>query len=167
MCGVEHLVGDCPIWSRVLEALKEHRIEPAETKRLREQVMNWRSAPRFLRRQSITWNPARTYASAMSVVYEVIGIAVGASTIVASCKWPFDVGAFGMVSGVEPLVVPLIRVPRAVAYSWQRAKVFGDRIEPQPMPRFGSTRRRAGSHATCRRTRHANDGANPIPTSAL
>src|SRR4029078_5929055 len=62
-----------------------------------------------------------------------------AKVIVDASKWPWDPVVLGLVPEVRPVIVHLVRDPRAVAHSGRRRKSWGDREDgATEMPRFGA-----------------------------
>jgi hypothetical protein len=60
------------------------------------------------------------YAHVAQRLYDAIGSVTGARVVVDSSKVPSYAALLGLMSGIDPYVVHLVRDPRAVAYSWRR-----------------------------------------------
>ncbi len=137
-CGCGKRVGDCPVWSGVLADIATgNRL--ARMAEWHDAVHSWRNLARLLRARPsrIKWPPLAAYVSTQGLLYETIARRTGARVLVDSSKWPMSPGALGLIPGIEPYVVQLVRDPRAVAFSWQRTKVLHDTMTPRHMPRFG------------------------------
>lgn len=133
-CGAP--LPDCPVWGVAVRRvvgpdLPDERIAALE--RLRRRVEYWPRVPALLagRRPA----DARLYGEHMGRLYQGLAEATGASTIIDSSKWPAHVGILGMVPGIVPWVLHLVRDPRAVAHSYTR---FKHHPGQPPLPRFGA-----------------------------
>jgi hypothetical protein len=135
-CGCGELIRECVVWRDVLASpLGESTIGDHDPGR----VVEWQ---RSTTRARHTWNVLRNYsnpsgtngalgnyARMLSAVYRAIASTTGARVVVDSSKNPAGAAMLGIVPGIEPYVVQMVRDPRAVAYSWARAKHqpgFGD-----------------------------------------
>jgi hypothetical protein len=139
-CGCEVPVPECEVWSAVLKEAFDPLPDPRRILRLQEGVLSWRSAPRVLRaarRGDAGWPELREYGRILETLYRAIASVTGARVIVDSSKAPVHPGSVGLVPGIVPYVVQLVRDPRAVAYSWRRRKALTGRGEMKEMPRFG------------------------------
>ena len=76
------------------------------------------------------------YRSALSRLYAAIAAVSGAKVIVDSSKTPAYCGILQESAGLEVDVVHLLRDSRAVAFSWGRKRLWGDK-EGSYMSRFG------------------------------
>jgi hypothetical protein len=146
-CGLD--LHECPTWHDVLgEAdalLANADIPPLASARIdrdRAAVVRWPKTLQLLRAKPGShprWEQLDRYTLAVSAIYRAIARVTGARVIVDSSKVPFEPLPLGLVDGVEAYVTHAVRDPRAVVYSWQRARVWGDRGEDEYMPRFGAS----------------------------
>lgn len=137
-CSCGRPVRECPVWSRVVEAAlgtatpSADRIEALAA--TQDRALRWREVPRSLAGSDS--HAVRAYAATQARLYRGMVEVTGAEVIIDSSKWPAHPGVLGRVDGVEPLVIHLVRDPRAVAHSYRRHKPTAGR---QPaMPRFGA-----------------------------
>jgi len=79
------------------------------------------------------------YRAALTRLYGAIVSVTGARVIVDSSKTPAYCRILQDCPGLEVGVVHLLRDPRAVAFSWQRKRLWGN-TEGSYMSRFGPTR---------------------------
>lgn len=138
-CGVP--VPECGVWGRVIEGL-ETSMDPVEAARLTRRVLGWRNLPSFLsvrRTESLRarWPGLARWAPIMGSLYRGVAESTGSRVVVDTTKEPLNPAALGLVEGVRPYVVHLVRDPRAVTYSWKRRKAWTDRPDEE-MPRFGA-----------------------------
>lgn len=138
-CGVP--VPDCRVWERVAHRV-EPSVDPAEAARLTRRVLSWRNLPTFLsvrRTEALRrrWPGLARWSPIMASLYREVAEATGSRVVVDTTKEPLNPAALGLVEGVQPYVVHLVRDPRAVTYSWRRRKVWTDRPDEE-MPRFGA-----------------------------
>lgn len=140
LCGCGRPARTCPIWSEVLaDAFDGRAPTDADVARWRREVISWRRLPRLLvRRDATGWDALERWTDACSRVYAATARVTGARVIVDSFKWPAHPGLLGLVGGIDPHAVHLVRDPRAVTYSWQRSKTYADRTEETEMPRYGA-----------------------------
>lgn len=142
-CGCGRPFGECPVWSAVIERLSDGDGVPADAVRritaAHDRIFRWRAVPRFLagRRAVRGWDELDRWASAASGVYRALAATTGARVVVDSSKWPVDPGMLGLVPGIRPIAVQLVRDPRAVAWSWQRRTAQYDLDVRREMDRFG------------------------------
>ena len=142
-CGCGRSFSECPVWSAVVDrllagdqagALDLDRIVAAH-----DRLFRWAAVPRLLAggRAVRHWDDLDRWAAAAGRLYRSLADATGARVVVDSSKWPVDPGLLGLVPGVRPVAVQLVRDPRAVAWSWQRRRAQYDRSEVREMDRFG------------------------------
>lgn len=140
-CGCERPVPTCDVWRAILAEAFERTPDPGHVVRLQADLLSWRRAPRMLRaarRGSVAgWPELEEYTGILASLYRGIARATGSRVIVDSSKAPAHPGALGLVPGIVPYVVHLVRDPRAVAYSWRRRKALPGRGSTTEMPRFG------------------------------
>lgn len=134
-CACGRAPAECPVWGPALrgvvgQELREDRL--AAMDRLQSRVRSWPRVPTLLAGSQP--EDARLYARRMGQLYAGVAEATQARRIIDSSKWPAHVGLLGMVPGIRPWLLHLVRDPRAVAHSYTRVKP----AEGQPdLPRFG------------------------------
>lgn len=138
-CGCGEAVPDCPTWQAILREVGEIPTDAAEIQRA---AMSWLRIPRIL--ASCRWGrvpPGRRlerWTDAMGRLYRAIATVSGAKVLVDASKVPANPAAFGLVPGVRPYVVQLVRDPRAVAHSWRRHKPRREEHPGAEMSRYGA-----------------------------
>ena len=131
LCGCGQPVRECPFWQEVWKASfggVEDRPDPRQVVSWQQQAVRTRHTPRLLRLGSLPtgWQPVDAYAPVAAALYTGIGRAAAAKVVVDSSKRPSDAALLGVLPGIDPYFVHLVRDPRAVAYSWQRRKATLD-----------------------------------------
>jgi hypothetical protein len=135
-CGCSQPVERCPVWTQVF-ARMEHHGAPAELARMTHEILSWRRVPRLLiTRSAGRWPLLDHYVRVMADLYGAIAAVTGARVIVDSSKRPANPLVLGLVPRVSPVVVHLVRDPRAVAFSWSTRKARPDALADDEMPRF-------------------------------
>jgi hypothetical protein len=137
-CGCGEQLRDCRVWSEVLKHAFGDDPPPPE------QVVGWqarsvrtRHTPALLAggRGLIDTSAMRAYGVVLSKIYRSIAEVTGSRVIIDSSTRP-SVGALTMLlPRIDTSVVHLVRDPRAVAFSWRRAKRELDRADAADMPR--------------------------------
>ena len=92
--------------------------------------------PRVDRRDR--WVELERYTTASAAVYRSIAAVTGARVVVDSSRLPFEPVALGLVPNTDVRIGHVVRDPRAVVFSWKRARVFTDRDTGEQLPRFGA-----------------------------
>jgi hypothetical protein len=142
-CGCGRPFGSCPLWRAVVEAMGSApggRVGGATAvATAHDRVFRWPAVPRFLvgGRAVASWPELVRWTGAVSELHRALVEVTGARLVVDSSKWPADPAMLGLVPGIRPVVVQLVRDPRAVAWSWQRRRAQYDRAEAREMDRFG------------------------------
>lgn len=139
-CGCGVPFAECPVWSAVVSRMED--AGPLDVDRAlaaHDRLFRWSSVPRFVAggRAAGPRDALATWAAAAGSLYRSLAEVTGASVVVDSSKWPADPSMLGLVPGIRPVVVHLVRDPRAVAWSWQRTKPQYDLAEVREMDRFG------------------------------
>lgn len=144
-CGCGVPVPECPTWREILEVARETGVPVPTVDRglaLDREVVRYWKAPRFFSkppfRYPTGWRELDEWAEISGGLYQAIARVAGSDVIVDASKIPVYPPAFGLVPGIEPYVVQLVRDPRAVAYSWMRRRRMIDRDESSEMPRHGA-----------------------------
>ncbi len=137
VCGCGASLPECSIWS----------------------ILQWHQIGRMFRageKGRTKWVALQRLALWASALYRSLSRATNARVIVDSTKWPANPAALGLVTGIQPFALHLIRDPRAVAFSWQRKKTYP--AFGAPMARFGPINsslswvaRNLAAEAVCRR----------------
>lgn len=138
-CGCGSPLRTCPFWESVLTQLPGDLEATAdEARSVLQSRLRVRHAPALIARRNLgPTGPLRSYLATLSALYRTIAKLASADVIVDSSKYPSDVALLRFDKGIDPRVLHLVRDPRAVAYSWQRAKVRRDRSTQGTMPRYG------------------------------
>lgn len=146
-CGCGLNVGNCPVWSQVFSIALQQTMGEASLENLLEihrcerDVARWSAIPRFIGRSHgmnlTNWPELDLLVRFAREVYGAVHEVTGSAVLVDSSKWPANPGPLGLIPGVEPYVIHLVRDPRAVSFSWQRQKRW--RKNGDSMPVFGST----------------------------
>lgn len=181
-CGCGAAVVDCPQWGSVLARLGVDRAEAKRLLDLQRRTMSWPRIPRAvmasLRGDDHRWAEGREYGRVLGDLYHAIAENTGAEVIVDSSKWPAHLGLLGLVPGIRPLGLHLVRDPRAVAHSNRRRRSAAGRGDAIQMPTFGVAHVAASwvarnlvvellaprSVATWRRQRYEDFAAEPCRT---
>ena len=140
LCGCGRPVPECPVWSAVLREAFHDPPDPHRMEKLQSDVLSWRRAQRVLRsagRPAEGWPELEEYEQVLVALYRAIAKVTGARVIVDSSKFPAHPGSLGLIRGISPYLVHLVRDPRAVAYSWRRR--VPQRTDLKQQPRFGPT----------------------------
>lgn len=140
-CGCGEPVRECPLWSEVLERLATRLPWTADTARARavvDEALRWPRVPTTLLAARRGRVPPRLadFVALHEVLYREIASVSGAGVVVDSSKWPAHPALLGMVPGIRPAAVHLVRDPRGVANSYRVGKAT-DGDQPD-MPRFGA-----------------------------
>ena len=142
-CGCGRPFVTCPVWSAAMKRLGGGGgLQPDEIERLaavHDRVFRWAAMPRLLagRRAVAGWSDLDAWADANGELYRALAETTSARVVVDSSKWPADPGLLGLVPGIRPVAVHLVRDPRAVAWSWQRTRTQYDLEVERDMDRFG------------------------------
>jgi hypothetical protein len=119
-CGCGQPVAECPVWGHALRrAAREGFASPQGVQRLQQGTIRDRHL--LARLPPPVSSAARQYARLLGTLHRALVEASGAAVIVDSSKRVAEAALLRHVPGIEPVVVHLVRDPRAVAYSWQRA----------------------------------------------
>jgi Sulfotransferase family len=127
-CGCGKPVRSCPIWSDVLRAaygIGLKGVDPTAMVSVQRASLRVRHTWRLLRLQpGAVDSPSglATYVDALKRLYRTLSDIVGARVIVDSSKRPSDGAVLRLLPGIDPYFIHMVRDPRAVAYSWMRAK---------------------------------------------
>ncbi|CAN5702088.1 sulfotransferase [soil metagenome] len=141
-CGCGQTMVSCSVWSEVLAEIERtsEAVAPGDVVRWQSKAVRARHTWRLLRQTRdghAQWPSLTRYAGVIAGVYRAIAKVTGSSVVIDSSKRASDAAVLGLLPGVEPYFVHLVRDPRAVAYSWRRAKKELDRSSPSQMPRYG------------------------------
>ena len=126
MCGCGDPIATCDVWSRALATAADGQPTPAP-----EDVVGWQRQAVKLRH---TWSviraakggrpsdPLRRYVNAMGSVIDRLEESQEVDLIVDASLRPSNGAALGLIDGVEPYYLHLIRDPRGVVASMTRPK---------------------------------------------
>ena len=119
-CACGRPVAECDVWGPVLSAAIGGTDRPhlAAVEELQERALRWRRVPALM--LGARPAPDRRFGDVLGRVYRGLADATGARIVVDSSKWPAHPGLLGMVPGVVPFLLHLVRDPRAVAHSYRR-----------------------------------------------
>jgi hypothetical protein len=141
-CGCGDPVRDCVVWSDVLATAFGK--DWARTLHV-DRILRWYSRTIRVRRtrQLLRTSPDGVspssglgrYLDLLGRLYHGIAEVTGARVIVDSSKRPCDAALLRLLPNVSPYFVHMVRDPRAVAYSWQRARAMDLRIPEMMMTR--------------------------------
>lgn len=145
LCGCGEPFRECEVWGRVAaEALDD--LEPGE---LREMVglRDRLGAVRVLVRDRLGdrgMSPALArYVERTARLYQAVRRVTGSRVLVDSSKSPSHGYVLARMPGIELYVLHMVRNPRAVAFSWQKRKVY-DPSGEKPMYMARLSLRRSG-----------------------
>lgn len=140
---------ECPVWAPVvkqtlaavevedddpLQAIIAAQSEVAMT-RHRLRVMRSAAEP------TTTWTALHRVRTAIGTACHALSSATGSTVVVDSSKRPHDAAVIAALPDISHYVLHVVRDPRAVAYSWRRAKSFTVSGQTRTM----GTRRLGGS----------------------
>lgn len=144
-CGCGAQVADCPVWTGVLDRAAglyreraprgAERPDPRRVVQWESEVARWWRVPSLLRRRPGKprgWDALARLVRYAECLYRAAADVTGASVLVDSSKWPGNPGPLGLIPGIDPYVVHLVRDPRAVANSWTREKRWHEDGEAMP-----------------------------------
>lgn len=123
-CGCGQLATACPLWSQVLDGARAAALtDPDEVPALQRATTLKRHVPRLARAEGPGALDADTlrYARLMAASYGRIAEHTGARVVVDSSKSAAEAALLRHLPSIDACLVQLVRDPRAVVYSWQRA----------------------------------------------
>ena len=128
-CGCGRATGACPLWQSVVEGATGNRPGRLPDERdvvaLQRRALRWGGTRYALarRRPEAGRDPAGdAYLETLAETYRSAARVAGARVVVDSSKWPADGAMAEFAAGVEPWFVHLVRDPRGVVHSRQRAR---------------------------------------------
>jgi hypothetical protein len=141
-CGCGEKPATCPVWSQVIErclstpgpdgTLPTVEAIVAAQQRLDQTRSRWR-----VLRGGVTGDgdlaALRLIRHVTGEVVRGLAEATGARVVIDTSKRPLDAAVMSGVPGVDHYVLHMLRDPRAVAYSWRRAKSFSVGTETRTM----------------------------------
>ncbi len=133
-CACGRHITTCEVWGAVAERLTD--LDAGQLARDSEAVFAWTAVPRLLAGRTAGWDAFGRWSSATTRLVAAVAEVTGADVVVDSSKWPTEPGVLGLVDGISPYSLHLVRDPRAVAWSWQRVKTHDDFDQPREMDRF-------------------------------
>lgn len=145
-CACTRSLRECPVWREAVSFLIEESRE--EIERLRD--IRDRFKTRHLLRHAIgrrelkngrLSNDLSDYVSSLAQVYRGLQGTTGCRVIVDSSKYPSHGFLIDLIPDVDLRILHLVRDPRAVAFSWQRKRLYEPAAsEPKLMNRHGGIR---------------------------
>jgi hypothetical protein len=120
-CGCGAWVADCPVWSKAATEARavSNLDEPEQFSALQLRTTRNRHLLKLLR--SAPAPDARSYLNIMECMYLSLAEATGSRVIVDSSKSASEAALFLSGTSTTAYAVHVVRDPRAVAYSWERA----------------------------------------------
>jgi hypothetical protein len=137
-CGCGRPPAECPIWSRVVEgalgvppseqAAGRGGTATAEIVRDERELLARRNRVRLLRgaRADASWPALERIRAVTENLYANLVDVTGARVIVDASKRPEDAAVLSGIDSVDHYVLHIVRDPRAVVFSWSRAKASPD-----------------------------------------
>lgn len=118
-CGCGLPVSACPVWSRVLDELRDIAVE--EAARRQHAVVQEKRLLKLLRHSdaAFRWDEVDRFKQIQRRFYTAVSEVTASDVIVDTSKRPSYAAALRGLPGVDLRIVHLIRDPRASAHSWQ------------------------------------------------
>jgi len=131
LCGCGVPLQQCEHWKAVLAKAfgAENGVDPREMIRLRERGTRTQHIP-FMYLPGgaeLMRNRLGKFLTSLESLYRSIGEVTGCRVIVDSSKNPAYGYALATIPAIELYVLHLVRDPRAVAFSWLRRKLYGEK----------------------------------------
>lgn len=125
LCACSAPFSECPFWGDLARTLIAHPEIARDMLALRERLRTrdlWQDTLPAARRriQHIMFE----YASHFKTLYGYLSTQMDYNLIIDSSKYPSHGYILDMLPEINLYIVHLIRDPRAVAYSWQRKKIY-------------------------------------------
>ena len=133
VCGCGQPAVACPVWSRVVGDPTTRAARARVITGLMHHHARMQDLPRILRAggdPDRLPDQTRRYAQQLGATYQRIANVTGASVIVDSSKSVADAALLHCLPNLDPVIVHVVRDPRAVAWSWERAVREGARGTP-------------------------------------
>ncbi len=135
-CGCGVPFPECPLWTKIRSvAFGRDEPRPREVLALQARFARARHATR---RGEPKDPDEKRYRAIMARLYQAIAEVTRAQLVVDSSKSPAGAALLSELDGVEPYLVHMVRDPRAVAHSWNRAKAGLDRQTESLMRQHGA-----------------------------
>ena len=137
-CGCSLPPAECPVWSRVVDSAlgvppSEQAVGRggpaiAEIARAERELLARRNRLRLLlgARTAMAWPALDRIRTVTEDLYASLVAVTGAHVIVDASKRPEDAAVLAGIDSVEHYVLHIVRDPRAVVFSWSRAKASPD-----------------------------------------
>ncbi|TPV94767.1 MAG: sulfotransferase [Myxococcales bacterium FL481] len=138
-CGCSKPFSRCPFWSQVRLDLAAGDADAAA--HLQASVARLRHLPALLRPRGSFAAKLRRYQAILDRLHRAIARQSGATTLVDSSKSAQHLAVLAGLPHTELAVIHLIRDPRAVAFSWTRARRRPEVAKTiEMMPRYSAVR---------------------------
>ncbi len=144
-CGCGRSLAECPFWAEVHDELMADAELPSrdlrEVRAWQTEAIRIRRTRRVVRASSPSDLPEEPFGrsiAALRCLYRSIAHVSGAPVVVDSSKKAGYGALAGFASEGPPVLVHMIRDPRATAFSWQRTRSAGPG-EGRTMPRHSPT----------------------------
>lgn len=152
-CGCGEKPAMCPVWSQVIERCLSTPAPDGTLPTVEAIVAAQRQLDESRNRLRVLRSAAggEEHWAALQLVRHVTGVVVrslaevsGADVVIDTSKRPLDAAVMAQVPGVDHYVLHMLRDPRAVAYSWRRAKSFsvGEEVRTMGTRKLPATVRR-------------------------
>jgi Sulfotransferase family len=128
-CGCGRTLSSCAFWRSVLStAFGDRDLDAGQVVRWQNELVSHRRTHALIRMQpSARGAELGAYVDVLKRLYSALGKVSGARVVVDSSKRPAHGALLHLVPGITPYFVHLVRDPRAVVFSRQRAKSDLDR----------------------------------------
>jgi hypothetical protein len=140
-CGCGRPAGTCPVWQSVVQEAATgrpgHGYDDREVVALQGRALRWggmRLALARRRPQAGREPSCDAYLETLTETYRSIAKVTGARVVVDSSKWPADGAMAEFAARVQPWFVHLVRDPRGVVHSRQRARERRLQSHQHPRP---------------------------------
>lgn len=128
LCGCGTPFQECPFWSRVFDRLRAAEVDPLDPAidRMRMELEKAPQLVHFLLRGRGVQGPVREtairFGRILETLYRCVAQESGKRFLIDSSKWPSQLWPLVLASNLDVRLLHLVRDPRAVAYSWSRAR---------------------------------------------
>lgn len=134
LCACGEPFDQCPVWKAIVARAfgpPDGLPDVARLAAIRERFTPRQTLARALRDRPLDGD-GRDYVAALERLYRAIGDTTGCSAVIDSSKSPGHGYLLDRIPSLDLRVVHLVRDPRAVAWSWQKKKIY-DPSGEQPM----------------------------------
>lgn len=146
-CGCGRPIAACPLWGEVIaashgSAAPDEALGP-RTVDQQSRASRWGGVRSMLARRPP--DPRRdpegvASVTAVAATYRAVAAATGARVVVDSSKWPADAALAALAGGIDAWFIHLVRDPRGVVHSRQRARDRRRHAGRHPRPLLAALR---------------------------